>query len=153
MILWVKHHAWLHATPGSDKAENKDDRSRAKRMNLDLHDIDMPPLDGADWLIEWLFDAGPVGNDGMGQRGLTWSELQAWRDLTGTLITAPEARALRTLSQAYAAASAAAQKEHCKPFWESPQIAEIQARQSEQAGNALAMLFRAKAAASQSAAS
>lgn len=59
--------------------------------------LEMPPLDWGDHLIGWLFEVGP-GNDG---KPITWGEIEAWKNMTGTIVAPFEALALRSLSVDY----------------------------------------------------
>lgn len=101
----------------------------------------MPPTAGGEWLLEWLFTAGPVQSDGMGLRGLSWQELQAWRDLTATWITPWEARALHQLSAAYAGAWHASQEPAQEPYWLSPELVVAENARRVQRGDAVVSMF------------
>jgi len=81
---------------------------------------DMPPLDDAEYLRGYLFDAGPIVNTGMGGVSLRSEHLIAWQKETGVRLSAWEARVLRRLSQEYLAETHRAAKRGCKPPWLAP---------------------------------
>lgn len=71
----------------------------------------LPPLcEYGEILAEWLLDAGPVQSNGMGVSGVSWAEfygvswaeLQAWRDLSGYAITEWGMETIHRASRAYA---------------------------------------------------
>lgn len=81
---------------------------------------DMPPLDGADYIINHLFDVGPVVNTGMGCIALRSEHLLAWQQETGIRLSGWEARTLRRLSNEYMGESRRAEKRGCQPPWAQP---------------------------------
>jgi hypothetical protein len=101
----------------------------------------MPPTVGAEWMIDWLFQAGPVANDGIGVRGLSWMELQAWRDLTETWADAWEMATLHRLSAEYAYARDRGSEKDCEPYWSAADVGEAVIEQSQRAGATLAAIF------------
>lgn len=76
----------------------------------------MPPCE-AEYLVAYLFDAGPVMAAGMGVATLSHQELQAFCELTGIALQPWEARMLRNLSRDYLTASQAAEKIDCPAPW------------------------------------
>lgn len=63
----------------------------------------LPPLcEYGDSLAEWLLDAGPIQINGMGASGVSWAELQAWRDVSGYAISEWGAETIHRASRAYA---------------------------------------------------
>lgn len=94
--------AWLNAVP--DKKDRKGPgvsrlTTLTNKANLggDPPGLELPPLDTGDHLIKHLFDVGPSSAGEV----LTFSEIRAWVDLTGHVLTAWEAETLRKLSAAY----------------------------------------------------
>lgn len=73
------------------KAEESGDRAA----------LNLPPVRGCLYLIEWLFECGPIKSGGMGQTTLGWTDIKHWSDLTGVNITGWEAVVLEKLSAAY----------------------------------------------------
>ena len=112
---------------------------------MELAETPMPELVGGEWLIGWLFEAGPLASDGMGARGLSWPELAAWRDCTGTPAGPWEMSALRRLSAVYAAAYHASQEADCPAYWLHPELATVSISKSEAAGQQIKTLFGALA--------
>lgn len=62
---------------------------------------ELPPLNVAAHLAEYLFDVGPVGYGAMGPIPISHAEIDAWQRNTGIDLDAWEARALRRLSMEY----------------------------------------------------
>ena len=82
---------------------------------------DMPDAGAAQYLLGYLFDAGPFVNVAGGSAPLNWQDLRAWQSGTGIELQPWEARALRGLSQIYLRASVEAQAPDCPaPYTEQP---------------------------------
>lgn len=62
---------------------------------------EMPPLEGAEYLIDYLFEVGPTVQGAMGPGRLTNEELLAWKINTGIRLLPWESRFLIKLSDAY----------------------------------------------------
>lgn len=78
----------------------------------------MPPLEAGGYLVELLFEIGPVKPAGMaGVTAIDESDVAAWQRNQGLELTAWEARTLRLLSREYAAMLATAVDIHCPPPW------------------------------------
>lgn len=76
------------------------------------------PVDivGPDYLIQSLYSAGPTNPAAMGgEIPLTWPELLAWNQATGSAYTGWELETMRYLSQVYAAQSAQSRQPNCPP--------------------------------------
>lgn len=67
----------------------------------------------ADFLLPIFLDVGPTMPSGMGPLPLTYSELDAWSRLTGSILEPWEARALVGMSREYAAFSVKAERADC----------------------------------------
>lgn len=124
-----------------DEGKDKPWKSRAERLGIDLADADMPEVAGAEWLIGWLFEAGPTSRGDMGIRGLSWLELQAWRELSETWADAWEMRTLHKLSAAYASAYSESEKPHAEAYWGADSVETAIIEKSDQAGATLAAIF------------
>lgn len=75
------------------------------------------------WLIDLTMDAGgAIAEGGMapGWRGLNWTEIRDWMDVTQQRLQPGTARKLRTLSRVYASALQAAQEPDSPAPWEPP---------------------------------
>lgn len=68
-----------------------------------VRQLEMPEMMGFQYLVQYLFEAGPVGNNGFGPEPLTWQEIEAWSKLTQVDLDAWEALTLRKLSSDYSA--------------------------------------------------
>lgn len=106
--LHVKQLAWLHAYPKDKKGE------RAKKSRLENSrdmgaDILLPPCP-APYLVEWLFEIGPGGDEPIGYR-----DFAAWQELSGVELLPWEARALRRASQEYLSMAHRASEPDCPP--------------------------------------
>jgi hypothetical protein len=98
-----------------------------------------------EWLLRWLFDAGPIASGDMGLRGLNWVELMAWRTATDADASPREMRLLRRLSESYAAAYRDSQDADHKGYWIGDEVAEAQIAQVERADQSIGMIFGALA--------
>jgi len=78
---------------------------------------EMPPVDAADYLIEYLFEIGPTVAAGMGAGPITHVEMCAWVDLTGIELCPWEVRFLRRLSREYLSEFHEAEKTDRLPPW------------------------------------
>lgn len=82
----------------------------------------MPPLDAGGYLIGYLFEAGPTMPGGMGSTVLSWAEITAWQERTGTPLQPWESRFLRRLSAEYLRQSRDAEKLDCPPPWKQDDV-------------------------------
>lgn len=92
--------AWLNATPEGSK------RSRHKSfMDLDENSsfLKLPNLEGADYIISMLYEAGLFSSNGMGAVSLPWVEIDAWLHRTGLELSTWEILTIKELSDAYVA--------------------------------------------------
>lgn len=112
---------------------------------MDLSSAPMPPVSAGEWLLAWLFTAGPLASDGMGARGLSWPELLAWRECTRPMISPWEMEALHQLSGAYASAWHAAEDPGCPAYWVSQETVPLDIQRSERAGQSIKAIFGAMA--------
>ena len=115
----MRHSAWLNATPESATHEKQQPISRLERLRKSDpdYDPDMPLLEGAAYLIGYLFEVGPVMSAGMGPGPITHTEILAWSDLTGVELQPWEVRYLRRLSFDYLSMSHVAEKADCPAPW------------------------------------
>lgn len=94
-------------------------RLQTLRQNDDQPD--MPDAGAAQYLLGYLFDAGPLVNTVGGSAPLNWQDLRAWQSGTGIELQPWESRTLRTLSQTYLYASIEAKSPDCPaPYTEQP---------------------------------
>lgn len=114
----MRHVAWLNAVPEEPLVKNGPARppakSRIDRMKDDGIEPDLPEI-SAEYLIAYLWDAGPALPGAAGPVPLTHSELLAWQENTGIVLAPWETRMLRRLSADYISESGAATKPNAKP--------------------------------------
>lgn len=105
LTLYAKQAAWLAATP------EKLEESRAARFAREDGDdprpeAQLPDVDGAEHLGEYLFEVGPAP----GGNPLTFGELRDWQECTGVELDEFEATTLAHLSRVYLSALHEARK-------------------------------------------
>lgn len=64
--------------------------------------IELPDIEGAEYLVMLLHEAGTVIYTGMAATPLSWQELESWQRCTGRVITPWEMFAIKEMSHAYA---------------------------------------------------
>lgn len=102
--MHVKHLAWLASCP-DDSSKSKDKRTRFARYEAkspDSPQLILPEIDGAEYLVNLLHEAGPVGSNGYGVEGLKWPDIYSWIALTGLFLCPWELRLIKELSEVYA---------------------------------------------------
>lgn len=123
--LYVQQSAWLAATPGAPKKKDEQDRRcRLERLRERGSEPELPPVD-LGYLVEYLFEVGPVMQGGFGPVALTHGELRAWQDNVGLELQPWECRALIVLSKAYCAELAAATDPVAPAPWVPPEVAPV----------------------------
>lgn len=81
---------------------DKSDESRyAKYSRIDSPLAGLPPVDECAYLIDYLMEVGPVTSGGMAPAAISYSEIAAWSQITGTVISPWDAHMLRHLSRVY----------------------------------------------------
>lgn len=91
--LHVQHVAWLHAKPEKQKV------THIERLSNNGAAIEYPPLESCGYLLEWLFEVGPINFGGMGPSPLSITEIYRWGEHMN--ITAFEVGVIRELSKQY----------------------------------------------------
>lgn len=105
----------------------------------------MPPAEIGAYLIDHLWHAGTVDNNGMGLAVITYAELVAWQQCAGVELQPWETRILRLLSADYVTESALAKKPDCPPPYSSNDTVEFdRAIVAKKVGDALKAFARAK---------
>lgn len=103
LTLRVRHMAWLQSTPkpaGEKKSAGVPRlTSLQNKQNLgaDQPDLDLPDPGPAAYLLDHLMSVGPLAKG----EPLSFSEIAAWRDLTGVVLNPWESEMLKALSAAY----------------------------------------------------
>lgn len=103
---------------------------------------DMPPVEGGEYLLGYLWEVGPVMPGGMGAVVLSWQELRAWQESIGFELDPWESRILRRLSRDYLAESHKAEKHDCPPPWKEADgfVKAVAAKSLQESIRALAAL-------------
>lgn len=86
---------------------------------------DMPEVEGAEHVLGYLFEIGPVLVGSMGDTPLSHAEIAAWQRNTGVELSSWEARSMLRLSRDYLAQNQKAQKMDCKSPVEEDQYAPL----------------------------
>ena len=87
---------------------------------------ELPPVDGAAYLVAYLWDIGPTMVAGMGLGPLTHEEIRAWQSNTGVWLQPWETRILRQLSMDYIVEMRDAEKAgHPAPWNPTPSAADL----------------------------
>lgn len=91
--------AWLHAAP---KRHDKDNKPPARIAQYEQGDYRrrMPPVIGAEYLVQHWNDCGLFVSGMSGQEVLPWHEIKAYSEQGGYL-DSWEAKQIRQMSQAY----------------------------------------------------
>lgn len=107
----MRYVAWLNATldpPKEQKASNRKSCNepppvitRKQKLAAEGVELQYPQLWDEAYILDILFDAGPVQPLGMGSAPLGYAEIQAWQCAHGVQLTPWEAGMLRRLSRAY----------------------------------------------------
>ena len=115
--MHVRQLAWLAATP------EKATKSRYKSFSeLDENStyLKLPKIDGAEYLVSLLYEAGLLESSGMGAMPLSWQEIESYLTCTRTDLTTWETLMLKTLSEAYVGEyNQASKKDRSAPYFET----------------------------------
>lgn len=147
--MYVRQTAWLNAIPETPKRKNlsaleSEPVPRRKKIEANGGEIVMPPVEIGAYLIDHLWDVGPVGSSGMGASTLTYAELSAWQRCAGIELQPWELRIFRLLSADYVMESKQAEKPECPPPFNAPTVEFDRAIVAKQVGDALKAFARAK---------
>ena len=91
--------------PTKTKNKNKVRTNRYQRFeakNPDAQELKLPELYGAEYLVNLLHEAGPVGSNGYGMEGLKWSEIDSWLSRTGLFLYPWQVILIKEMSEVYA---------------------------------------------------
>lgn len=81
-------------------------------------EVEMPPVEWGEHLIEYLFEFGPTVAAGMGSGPVSAGEIESWSRLLGIELSGWEARLLLRLSREYLSESHKATKQDCPAPWQ-----------------------------------
>lgn len=118
----MRHTAWLQAAQVvKSKTGPVPMPSRLAELKEQGTEPARPSIDAAAYLVDYLFDAGPVLSGGMAITALDHVALRAWQQNTGLVLTPWQVRTLRHLSAEYAAMLTDAKEPDCPSPWQ-PEI-------------------------------
>ena len=79
--------------------------------------LTLPNLDGAEYLVTLLFEAGLVQSSGMGVSALSWAEIESWLYVTHLNLSVWEKLTIKNMSEVYAGElSMATKKDSVAPY-------------------------------------
>ena len=84
--------------------------TRIETLKAHKVDPEMPPLHGGAYLVQYLWEVGPVFHTGAGPAPLPHTEILAWQRTSGLNLQPWETAALRRLSMDYLSESQLASK-------------------------------------------
>lgn len=92
--------AWLNAVPrGSKNSRLKSFKERDEDSPL----LKLPKTDGAEYLVDLLYEAGLFESNGMAATALSWQEIQSWLNCTKLELTPWEIMTIKDMSNVYVA--------------------------------------------------
>lgn len=98
MTLFARHYAWLHSKP------SKQSITRFKQLSSDELKsplLEMPKIEFGQYLLDYAFEIGPSKANGEGPAVIDWSDIYAWQQLTGFVLTLWESLVIREISKAF----------------------------------------------------
>lgn len=104
----------------------------------------LPVIEAGGYLVDYLWDVGPVGSTGMGPAVITYTELQAWQLCTGLSLQPWEVVILRRLSADYMVEASKAEKPDCPAPFGSPKMEFDRDVVSRKVSNAFKAFLQAK---------
>lgn len=108
--MYVKHLAWLNATPEGLKESRMETFKRHIKR-----DPDLPPTNGCEYLLEYLFSIGVGRSSGMGFVAIDWQEIDAWCRRKKIQLTGWESETIFMLSSAYVFQSSQSRDKNSAP--------------------------------------
>ena len=88
--------------------------------------LTMPSLDGAEYLVQLLYEAGLVQSNGMGATALSWTEIESWIRVTQISLSVWERLLIKSMSEVYAGElSQATAKDRPSPYVHVDEALEI----------------------------
>lgn len=126
-MIFVRLLAWYHARPARDRTGGLQP-TRLESIRLDLRDPayepEMPVVLAGEHIIECLFAIGPTLASGLGPCSLTYQEINAYMQSTGTHLQPWEIKILRHLSNAYVSESYKSTDANCPPPWQPRDVSQ-----------------------------
>ena len=119
----MRQLAWLHAIPEGAK---KPRITAIKEVDENSSSLQLPDLDGAEYLVGLLHEAGLMSSNGMGSVCLSWSEINAWLQVTEIDLTLWERLTITELSEVYVGElNKASAKDSEAPYKPTPDVEEV----------------------------
>lgn len=97
---------WLNTVP------EKHEQTRYDKYIADGTPVDLPEI-RCSYLFDYLMRIGAVSHNGMGTVSLSWQELNAWKQATGTPLDVWELSVIHKAADAYATQLAKSYKPDC----------------------------------------
>ena len=117
LTVYTRQIAWLHTAPNPKQAATHEptDPPMTRLQTLRAQDAqpDIPAAGPGAYLVDHLFDAGPLVSTGQGSAALSWRDMAAWQSGTGIELQPWEARIVRALSHVYLSSAIAAKSPDC----------------------------------------
>ena len=81
----------------------------------------MPDRGDLGYIIDWVFEAGPSVQGGMGPAPLDWQTIHHWKSLMGLDLEPKESFAIRHLSSCFVDQQIKSKDAKCPPPWVDPE--------------------------------
>jgi hypothetical protein len=94
----MRHLGWLHATPEGSKVSRL---KSYKALDENSSFLKLPKIEGAEYLVSLLHEAGLCSATGMGIFPLPWQEIESWLEVTGLELSTWEKLMIKEMSEAY----------------------------------------------------
>ena len=95
-MLYVRHMAWLSATPEKEEVSRAESFERTGSPFLKL-----PDVGSSYYVVKYWQDCGSVGYGSSGIVPLSWTEIRNWREENDLEIDYRERKMIREMSKAY----------------------------------------------------
>lgn len=99
--MYVRHLAWLHATPEGSKETRL---TSFKKVDASHHLLELPDIEtdhAAGYMISLLHESGLMSSSGMGPIPLSWLEIESWLRCTERELPLWERKTIKLLSEEY----------------------------------------------------
>ena len=118
-MLYVRHMAWLSATPEKEEVSRAESFERSSSPFLKL-----PDVGSSYYVVKYWQDCGSVGYGSSGIVPLSWTEIRNWREENDLEIDYRERKMIREMSKAYVSEFYAA-KDPYRPAPYSIEVVEL----------------------------
>jgi len=102
----------------NNKKDKRNERTRYELLkDKDSDLLNLPEVQNAEYIIEYLFEVGPSMSNGMGLCPISYTEIKAWMDATKTECSPWDVNMIRHLSRVFISQHHESEKENCPaPF-------------------------------------